>query len=59
MVVIGQSGGIMAKKVVFAPKWLYSGTVVVFKQKGCIPAKVVVFEQKKVMLGQSGCIRTK
>ena len=37
MVVLGKSGCIRAKVVVFGQKWLYSG------KSGCIRAKVVVF----------------
>ena len=52
MVVLGQSGCIRAKVVVFGQKWLYldkavvSCKVVVFGQDGYICAKVVVFGQK-------------
>ena len=60
--------------VLFGPKFLYSGKVVVFGQNwfypgrsGSIRAKLVVFGQsgclgkivKVVVFGQSGCIQTK
>ena len=59
MVVVGQSGGIRSKVVVFGYKKLYSG------KSGYIRAKVVVFGQKwlysgkVVVFGQSGCSRPK
>ena len=61
---LGQSGIIRAKVVVFGQRWVYSGN------KGCIRAplfylgKVVVIGQKflysgkLVVIGQFGCIRT-
>ena len=52
MVVIGQSGCIRAKVVVFCQKWLYSRKVVVFEQSGCIRAKVVVLANKVVIFGR-------
>ena len=72
MVVLGQSGCIRAKVVVFGQKWLYSDKVVVFGQSGCIRArwlflrksccfraKVVVIGQKWLYAGKHGCIRAK
>ena len=46
MVVIGQSGCVREKVVVFEQKLIYSGIVVVFKQKWLYSGKVVVFGQK-------------
>ena len=46
MDVIGQSGCIRAKVVVFEQKLLYSEKVVVFGYSGCLRAKLVVFGQR-------------
>ena len=39
VVVLGQSGCIRAKVVVFGQKWLYSDKIAVLGQSGCIRAK--------------------
>ena len=50
MVVIGQSGFIREKVVVFGRKWLHSGKVDVFRKNGSIRAKWLYS-------GQSCCIQ--
>ena len=52
VVVIGQSGGIRAKVVVFGQKWLYSG------RSGCIWVKLLS-SAKVVVFGKSECIQAK
>ena len=58
MVVIGQSGCVREKVVVFEQKLFYSGIVVVFKQKWLYSSKVVVFGQKCLYSGKNVCIWT-
>ena len=61
MVVIGQSGCIPKKVVVFGQKLLYSEKssfilvkVVAFRQCGCIREKVVVVRQKRIYSAKIG-----
>ena len=51
MDVIGQSGFLREKVVVFGRKWLHSGKVDVFRKSGCIREKNIVLGPKLLYSG--------